>query len=397
MAQFISLALLLLLSIDLLILYLNLLAIFTNRKLKMRFLLCGAEFATPARIVTNFVDSKDMKRIRKHYRAATAHTKNGASSKRTKVPIKSWKRSLGRSCELWMMMDECEKYDGHLTSSYSEREIVLLEKEYAEKLREPLWKIMCFLMKGDFCLEKGIPMPRILQDEAESPLLLHAAIGSLPACSNYCSHRQLAFVFEQVMETSKEQIDKVDPVCGQLPIHIAASNRGLLHCPTEGSTGFLNHQRERSIVEHMLKAIATASPPSALSTTANSLIPLEIACMHGHVWPDGTCLLSNLTPDTTAARAASAGILLAISTSLSTIANSKATAQDVDSTTTKKSWCLKMVKKSMRCWRQKDACAPSVMYYETENGRQKSLDTIYQLLRANPIALLDEVRTGSNE
>ena len=135
-----------------------------------------------------------------------------------------FRKALARGCALWMMLKECDECDRHLSSSYG-KEIILLEKQYADRLQEPLWKTICFLLKGTYYVENGVPLTNLKKEDPES-FVLHAAVGSLATCGGCCAFKHRVVVFDRALEMYANQLSQKGPVLGQLPLHVAAANKG---------------------------------------------------------------------------------------------------------------------------------------------------------------------------
>jgi hypothetical protein len=343
--------------------------------------LCAVQIATPVEVWVEFTESKDFTTLKRFYQASCS-PKTQKRKKLTPPPKECWFRALSRACELWMMLRDCDKCDAHCTSAYTEQKyLVLMEQKYVELLSQPLWTAVSFLMKGTYYIENGIQLTRMMTEEPNQ-FLLHATIGSIPACKTYGSYRQFALVFHRVLSIHRDQLSVPGPVDGQLPLHVAASNKGRFLQET------LRVSDRLTLEEHMFKMIVDASPRCAASThDAKCMYPLQLACQNGHLWQHGLGRLVEISPT----ELGSAGIILACSTS-------RKVGLDRTTSAPRHTWRLgrtraeKKGTRDCRVSQQRSIVSDKECYFESAQGQIDSLEAVFQLISADPASMFHTLR-----
>jgi hypothetical protein len=338
--------------------------------------LCAVQIDTPVEVWVEFLGSKDFKMLKRFYKASCSPNNKNKRKHLMPPPQTCWYRALARACELWMMLQDCDKCDAHCTSAYTKQKyLVLMEKKYVDLLTQPLWTAISFLMKGTYYVDNDIPLARMMTEEPHQ-FLLHAAIGSIPACKAYGSYRQFALVFHRALMLHRDQLSVPGPVDGQLPMHVAASNKGRYLQET------LHLSERLTIEEHMLKTVVGASPTLAASTLdAKSVYPLQLACQNGHSWQYGLEQLIAAAPT----ELGIAGVILACSTS-------RKGGADKTISSPSRTWRLGRTRAKKNVTRVHRIVSDRACYYESAKGQIDCLDAVFKLIRADPASFIHTLK-----
>ena len=261
--------------------------------------------------------------------------------------------------------------------------IMMMGPSYAALLQYPLWRTLCFLMKGTYYIENGLSLNR-LQEEDHDDFLLHAAIGSLLHCGpkrkkyDFLFQYYVRAVFNRVLELhGGDQIEQIGPVDDHIPLHVAAINPGLFHRKIKRLTNGIIIDGDRHTGEYFLTKVLEASPLSATTRLdKNKLTPLQLACLNGHKCGAD---LQQLTQGVSEGAKCSAGICLAIGTS-----------RVSDSSTRRRRNPIKMGRNLIR--KNFHQSYHGGVYFKTDEGHQESLNSVYKLLQADPSFLSHAIR-----
>lgn len=298
---------------------------------------------------------------------------------------KHWHRALERACELWELLEHCEKVEEEscldhwgVSRERSTISIMMLGPSYAVVLKDPLWTITCFLMKGIYYMENGQSLSR-LQVEDCNDFLVHAAIESLPLClaDKFSSQCMLSFqlesVFARVLELhGSHQIDQIGPVDARLPLHVAAANPGWFCQEIRRFPDRVIAGTKANFADHILTEVLKLSPSSAATCLdANGFSPMQLACLSGHRWGEG---LEKLSENNSPGAKGSAGICLAIGTSRVPDSSTSFAAQGI----------CNIIKKSREVFGKKIRNSDAIVCCKTDEGQLESLNSLYQLLHADP-------------
>ena len=353
------------------------------------------DFPTPAHKWNDILESSDFKNVNRYLKRDCQSRPTVLSQKRTILDAKKslpsklcWRRSLSRTCKMWSLLERCRRVkEGQLEywtgSSWTSGKIgtlMVMGPSYADLLQIPVWRTLCFLMKGTYYVENGIALSR-LHDENYDDFVLHAAIGSLPltdtddnrSCFAPDTWRHAELVFGNVLKFyGSKQLDQVGPVKDRLPLHVAAANcgqfcRGIRRLTLTG--GILEENR-RHINDTMFDRVLAVSHPTALECCdADQLKPFQLACLNGHNLLEKKKLEKRILKDTTLG---SAAICLAIGTSRVPDSPKPQWRSTLDK-------CRHFARKQTI-----DSSYYGGVYYKNSEGHQLTLNSVYTMLRADP-------------
>ena len=357
---------------------------------------------TPANKWNDILDSSDFKNVNRYFELACHRDSSASPRKNTmidwKKPLPSkecWHRSLLRACKMWSLLGRCQKVkEGHCehwtsASWTSDRrgKLTVMGPSYSDLLQFPVWRTLCFLMKGTYYVENGISLTR-LKDEKCDDFILHAAIGSLPyTCTDMNriffepdTWRHAELVFGSVFKIYVDQIHQVGPIDNHLPLHVAASNPGLFRRAIRRLTitgGALVDNRH--INDTMFAHVLGRSAPSAIeSRDVNQLNPLQLASLNGHRLSDNLKHLKYKKLQGTSV--GSSAVCLAIGTTR--VPDSPAPQ-----------W-RNTIERGCHFIRKRTSGSSyyAGVYCKNSEGHRQTLDSVYTMLRADPAFLNHGVR-----
>ena len=358
--------------------------------------------STPANQWNSILDSSDFKNVNRYFELACHRDSSESPRKSTIIDWKKalpskecWHRSLLRACKMWSLLGRCQKVkEGHCehwtsTSWTSDRQgkLMVMGPRYFELLHSPVWRTLCFLMKGTYYIENGISLTR-LQDEKSDDFILHAAIGSLPyTCTDVNriflepdTWRHAELVFGCVFKFYGDQLQQVGPIDNHLPLHVAASNPGPFCRDIRRLTitgGALVDNRH--INDTMFAHVLSRSTPSAIeSRDVNQLNPVQLACLNGHRLNENLKHLRRKILQETSL--GSSAVCLAIGTSR--VPDSPAPQ-----------W-RSTVEKGCHFIRKRTSGSSYYggVYCKNNEGHRRTLDSVFTMLRADPAFLSHGVR-----